>query len=363
VLSLHDEAVGVMGTHGKGTVSAMVTWILEYCGRTPSFVIGALLENFGRTNARIGDRRIVVAEVDESDGSMRNMEPSTAVICNVEVDHLNYYRDLTQIQNEIIAALGRSHHLRRVIARADCPGVVPMLQRLRALSEVTTFGLAPKGNLEFDFHAAEIHVESMRGSFLLCHKGEPVRRMNLAVPGAYNVANALGASAAALSLGVGADMIADALAEFRGLQNRFSIVEVAGRRIIKDYVSHPTAIRFAMEAAAVDPRPICVVFRPWRYTMMRYFMQDFAAALEGAAQVVLTEIDGGGEVPQIKTDSKQLAALLCARGCRTNCVDGVHQVFSVLCRQPQTEQQVLFFGGEDLFTVADAFARYLRGTE
>jgi UDP-N-acetylmuramate--alanine ligase len=353
------EAVGVIGTHGKGTTAGAIAWLLDAAGLAPGYVIGGLLENW-RDNARDGERWMV-AEIDESDGSLINTRPTVALLNNLELDHLNYYRDWDQLQRTVEAFLVENPRLRVAVFNADDEGArrvyVATQERLRARGvRLLRFGFERP---EAEVRGAELRCERMRGRFVVERDddaGAPERlgAVELALPGAYNASNLLGAVAVGLALELPFATLAAAAPGYRGLENRFTLVEAGGVEVVKDYISHPTGIRRVLEAAADQAEgPVVAVFKPYRFTMIHYLQDDYAKAFQRADHVVVTELYTAGEVPIPGVDT----ALLCRRigeGCGS--VEFVAELDALpahLQRTVRAPATVLFFGGDDLFAVAD----------
>jgi len=356
----HAVAVGVIGTHGKGTTASAITWILDRAGRDPGFIIGGLLENFGKTNARLTDSGVLVAEVDESDGSLKNVHPTVAVVNNLEADHLNYYENLDHVQRTVAQALNDNPRLERVFVNIDDPGARAIIDRVKA--PVTTFGrvLDDRGA---DIEARAAIADFSSGQFVLVERGRALTEIRQPMPGLHNLDNALAAASVALHLGVPADAIRDALATFRGLENRFTVAEAAGRIVVKDYISHPTGIRRVLEAAATGRRKTTAVFKPYRFTMVNYLQDDYAEAFHDAAHTIITDLYPAGEVPIPGIDTAFLCDKIRARGPRVTYVPVMEDIVEVLHREVGPGEQVVFFGGDDLFRLADRYVAELAARE
>lgn len=361
-LLLEDrESVGVIGTHGKGTTSGAVTWLLDAAGLEPGYLIGGLLENW-RDNARDG-ARWMVAEVDESDGSLVNSRPTIALLNNLELDHLNYYKDWAQLEATVERFFTDNERLRIALFNVDDEGARAVLAKVRDRLtargvQLVTFGFSAGA----DVRGTVLRHERMRGRFEVLRKRhdgseEDLGPVGIALPGAYNASNVLGAIAVALSVGVPFSTIADAAPRYLGLENRFTLVEAAGIEIVKDYISHPTGIRRVLEAAAAQAEgEVVAVFKPYRFTMIHYLQDDYAVAFEKADRVVVTELYTAGEVPIPGVDTD----LLCRR-IRERCDDVtyVHDLAAIPAHLEATTRApatVLFFGGDDLFRTADHWA-------
>lgn len=354
ILARHSRSIGVVGTHGKGTVSSAITWLTDASGLSPGFIIGGLLENFQKINARIDSPDLIIAEVDESDGSLRYVHPTLVVVNNLEADHLNYYDSLEHVQETVVAALADNAGLERVVINADDPGAMALVPRIQC--PITTFGRLE----EADVRAIDVDLESMASNFTLMAHGENLGRFRLELPGTYNLDNAIGAIAATLAQGGEVEAIRGALPQFRGLENRFTVVEAAERRIIKDYISHPTGIRRVLAAAAADGRRITAVFKPYRFTMINYLQDDYAEAFHDAAETVITELYTAGEVPIPGIDTEFLCQKIRDRGPKVTYIQEMDEIVRYLHEHVAVGEQAIFFGGDDLFELADSYAAELQ---
>lgn len=346
-------SVGVLGTHGKGTVAALVTWLLEAGGRAPSFIIGGLLLNYG-TNARWAASGPAVAEVDESDGSLVNVPTQTVVINNLEADHLNYYKNgLDDVIARFHSHFERHPEIGLVVANADDPGARAAMAR--AGRPFVGFGLSE--DLTIAYRAADLAVDGLTTHFTVLCDGRALGRVHLRLPGRYNVSNAVGAVATAHRLGVPFADIARGVESFRGLENRFTVVEAGRVRVVKDYISHPTGIRRVLAAAREGGGgPITAVFKPYRFTMVNYLQDDYATAFRDAAHTVITELYPAGEVPIPGIDTAFLCDRIRGAGSAVTYVPELDDIVPYLLETVEAGGQVIFFGGDDLFAVADRFA-------
>lgn len=364
------DSVGVIGTHGKGTTSGAIAWLLDAAGLAPGYIIGGLLENW-RDNARDG-AKWMIAEVDESDGSLVNSRPTVALLNNLELDHLNYYKDWAQLQQTVERFFVDNERLEVAVfnhddegARQICGAVGPTL-RARGV-RVVTFGFEPGA----DVQGADLRGKRMRGSFDVIAAderpfadGDQRAAVEIGLPGAYNASNVLGAIAVALAVSVPMATIAAAAPQYRGLENRFTLVEAAGIEIVKDYISHPTGIRRVLEAAAAQADgEVVAVFKPYRFTMIHYLQDDYAAAFAKADRVIVTELYTAGEVPIPGTDTEMLCRRIrerCADVCYVHALDSIPAHLEASTQAPAT---VLFFGGDDLFAMADRWAQARLGAQ
>ena len=293
------RAVGVAGTHGKTSTSAMVATILEEAGLDPTVLVGGFLQNFG-TNAKTGNSDFLVVEADEYDRTFHYLHPEVAIVTNLEADHLEYFGSIGAIIEafRIFAAGVKENGV--VIGCVDDPLVAEMLANTPR--RIVRYGLSDKAsfraiNLEFHERGTSFEVPGV-GFF------------RIFVPGEHNVRNALGAIAAALELGVDAHQIAGALAKYLGVDRRFQLLgEYQGALIVDDYAHHPTEVRATLDAArrGYPNRRIVALFQPHLYSRTRDFAKEFGDALRQADVALLAPIFAARESPEPNVTSKMIS--------------------------------------------------------
>ncbi len=349
-----QRSVGVTGTHGKGTVTAMIAWALDAMGLDPGFFVGALGPNLG-TNARAGSGPRI-AEVDESDGSLVAIAPHVVVLNNLELDHLHYYPTWERLEATMRRFLLGNPRLEKVVANFDDTGVRRLLERTPGLP-VVGFG-AEARDAVYRVEALECHGTHSR--FVLTRRGELLARVALSLPGRYNALNAAGALATLCELGVDPHEAATALARFEGLDNRCTVRRAGGITLVTDYMSHPTGIRHVLETArSIGPDPLWAVFKPYRYTMIRYLHADYRTAFQVADRVVVTEMWTAGEEPIEGIDTPFLCEAIRSGGVPVDYVADENDIPRHLVRHLGPRGTVVFFGGDDLFAVAAQAAALL----
>jgi UDP-N-acetylmuramate--alanine ligase len=331
------RGVAVAGTHGKTTTSSMITHVMLRCERRPTFLVGGDLNDVG-SNAGVGDGEWLVAEADESDGSLLFLRPEVAVVTNVELDHHANYRCLADVHDvfrRFVALLPAGGRL--VAAR----GAGADFLAGETQAEITWYGLAGAGSSVgsgaegssgstgsgANGHAAaaaaraagrgaagapspapgatdltaEIERADDQGSvFVVLRDGERLGRVTLRVPGEHNVLNALAALAALAHTGVGFDEAAPQLATFSGAARRYQeIGRHAGVVVIDDYAHHPTEVAATLKAARSGSyRRVIAVFQPHLFSRTRYLQREFGRALTMADEAIVTDIFPAREEPE-----------------------------------------------------------------
>lgn len=327
------DGIAVAGTHGKTTTTSLVASILAEGELDPTFVIGGLLNSLG-TNARLGAGRFLVAEADESDGSFLLLQPTIAVVTNIDNDHLSTYRnDFARLEKAFDEFL---HHLPfygLAVMCLDDPSTARLARKVPRT--VVTYGLSE----DADIRAANVTQTEATMAFDLWLPG---RRQSIPVtlnlPGVHNVRNALAALAIGWELGVTDEAMQRALIGFGGIGRRFNVhgeIAVGETRamFVDDYGHHPTELNATLEAARAGwpQRRLVAVFQPHRYTRTRDLLDDFARVLSQVDLLILADVYPAGEAPIAGADSRALARAIRARG----------QVDPVLVAHPRECRQLL----------------------
>lgn len=297
-----DDVIGVCGTHGKTTVSSMITAILLDAGLDPSAVIGGVLPKID-SNCCVGKSELLVCESCEYVDTFLELSPDIAVLLNVDEDHMEYFKTLDRLIESFSKFINSAR--KAVIVNGDDANSMRAAQNVK--SKIITFGNAYTN----DYYPANITFE--RGAFAcydLMHNGEKIMHIKLGVPGTHNILNSVAACAAALYYGASSDSIAKSLYEFGGAHRRFEIVyNKNGITIADDYAHHPKELTVTLTTAkSMDYQRVIAVFQPFTYSRTSLLLDEFATALSIADLTVLSEIMGSREVNTIGIYSSDIAA-------------------------------------------------------
>ncbi len=344
------RAVGVSGTHGKTTTSAMIATVLEDAGLDPTIIIGGMLRNFA-SNARSGKGDVIVVEADEYDRTFHELRPEIAVITNIEADHLEYYGSFENIVEAFRIFTENVRPGGSIIGCVDDPAVAALLDRRGRSKDpkIIRYGLGPGAdlttrNLTFDERGSSFEVEGV-GFF------------KLFVPGEHNVRNALAVIAVARELGVGHDAIAAGLAKFLGVDRRFQILgDYNGALVVDDYAHHPTEIRATLSAArsGYPRRRVVALFQPHLYTRTRDFANEFGSSLAGADVALVAPIYAAREQPIDGISSRMISDS--AEGIEF--IDRSHtEIINELRRRLQPNDVFIAMGAGDVHEIAEALVR------
>ncbi len=286
--------VAVSGTHGKTSTTAMLATLLDGIGADASWLVGAVPAGLGRA-ARWGAPTAPFAvEADESDGSFLELGAATAVVTNVDEDHLDHWGSIAEIEAAFDRFLGAAG--RRVVC-IDDPAVDgradPRASRLASAHGAVTVGEAP--GARYLLH--DIEVDHLTTRFGLAVDGREVGPISIGTPGRHHARNAAVALAAAVEVGVDLPAGVAALAAYRGVARRFEVLgEAGGVTVVDDYAHNPGKVRALLASAQTAGwGRVVVVFQPHRWSRTRDQGAAFGAALALADVVAITEVYGAGE--------------------------------------------------------------------
>ena len=308
------RAVGVAGTSGKSTTTGMIAWILHEAGKAPTVINGAVRKNFVTpdtpyASAVIGGGDLVVAEVDESDGSIRHYHPEIAVLNNIALDHKSL-DELRTLFGDFVA------RARIAVLNLDNAETAAMARTITT-TRLITYSLSDRSA---DLSAAGITLAQDGIQFIVHHRGEGLSLpVHLPVPGRHNAANAMAAMAAAIACGVGLGKAAAALAGFRGISRRLEVVGTAdGVTVIDDFAHNPDKIAATLTTLHAFPGRLLVMFQPHGYGPLRHmkdaFIDGFASELAAKDILRMPEpVYFGGTVDRSVTSGDIVRGLM-ARG-------------------------------------------------
>lgn len=338
-----SRSIVVAGTHGKTTTSSMVLSILKSAGFDPTYVIGGALEGVP-INAGNGVDDVVVAESDESDGSFLLLDPTIAVITNIEPDHLDHWGSLKAIEEAF----------QSFIATADCAVVRNDDKVARGAADRSGLRLVTYGD-GGGISAGEVSLRAHSTTFVLM-SSETRAPVHLGVPGHHNLVNALAAAAACLSLGVGIEGVAAGLEAFTGVERRYQLRgEKSNVTVIDDYAHHPTEIAAALSAARLGPwKRVIAVFQPHLFSRTRALQAEFGTAFGDADLVVVTDVYAAREEPVPGVTGKCIsdAVCMCLFGRPVAYVPERKELLAYLAARARPGDLVLTLGAGDITTLA-----------
>ncbi len=343
IMTQYPQVVCVSGTHGKTSTTAMIATFAQSCQLDPTVMVGGDLPSIGGT-LRIGRGDLFVAEACEYQNSFHSFHPTAAVILNIDLDHLDFFKDLEDIiasfrkfalltpENGVIVINGDD---------ANCRKAVEGLDR-----KVLTFGFTEN----CDVRATLPEVENGRSYCDVLYDGKLYCRMSLAVPGRHNLLNALAAACVAIHLGISSEDFAKGISAYNGVGRRFEFKKTwRDAKVYDDYAHHPSEIEAALKAAKeLSPNRVVCIFQPHTYSRTVSLLDDFAKALQLADQVILCPIYAAREVNTYGISSQDLADRIPG----AQVANDLRHAAQLLGEQVQPGDLVFTMGAGDVFKIA-----------
>ncbi len=339
IMQTYSNAICISGTHGKTTTTSMVTHILMEANWDPTVMIGGYLPLL-HAGHRVGHGNSIVLESCEYCDSFLNFFPTLAVILNIEADHLDYFKDLADVEKSFrkFAQLSSG----RVLANGDDPHVLQTLEGM----EYVTFGFGEGNsvtavNVCTDWQHMDVHCD---GQFY-CH-------LDLKVIGRHNALNALAAAGTAWLLQIPGEAVTKGLSTFGGAERRLQFKgQYNGADVFDDYAHHPDELAATIEAVrTMDYQRIVVAFQPHTYTRTKALFDDFVRELQKADLLVLAEIYAARERNTVGISSRDLAEQIPgSMYCET-----LPDVTDTLREIAQPGDVILTVGAGDIFRAGEA---------
>lgn len=302
IMRAYPNALCIAGTHGKTTTTSMCTHIMMAAERDPTVMIGGTLPLLNAGH-RVGRGDTIIMESCEYYNSFLALNPTIAVILNIEADHLDFFKDLEDIKNSFRQFAARVPESGAIIANCDDENTMDALRPLERT--IVTFGFSHKA----DVYADNIVRRGAQSEFDIIYHGKVFTNVTIHVPGEHNIRNALAATAAAITLGIGPTAVKYGLAGFQGAGRRFEFKgRYNGADLYDDYAHHPSELRAVLDAVeALQYQRTIVVFQPHTYSRTAALFDHFVKQLRRPTLTYLAEIYAAREKNTIGISAADLA--------------------------------------------------------
>lgn len=284
IISKGMFCIGIAGTHGKTTTSSIVAHILKDTGYDCTAFLGGITSNYN-SNVLFGKNNVVVVEADEYDRSFLTLHPDIAVVTSMDADHLDIYGDKSHLEESFRLYAGQLKENGTLYAHEGLP-----------LDHSVSYAASATANAR----AENIRVEGAKFVFDYKDDTAEISDISLMLPGKHNVENTTVAIAIALKLGIAAEKVKQAVANFKGVKRRFEYIVNNGSQIyIDDYAHHPEELSACFHAVRqlYPDKKLTVIFQPHLFTRTRDFADEFAKVLSTADELLLLEIYPARELP------------------------------------------------------------------
>ncbi len=357
LMRLKKFGIAIAGSHGKTSTTSMVSWMMTQAGLDPTIVVGGKVDSLGG-NAKLGEGEFLVAEADESDGSFLKLSPVLEVITNIDLEHLDFYRDIEHIKSVFMEFIDKIPFYGAVILCLDDANITDLLPEIR--KRMITYGLTAQA----DVHAEQLEAAGGRTRFMVRKGDAQLGEIHLSLPGRHNVYNALAVVCVGLELEIPFSVIAGALGSFGGVQRRMQLKgESRGITIMDDYGHHPTEIKATLAALkeAWPDKRLVVLFQPHRYTRTEALYKEFQTAFHQADFLVMTDIYAASEAPIPGVSSENLLIEIKRHGQRhTHFLPAVEGLAEALLPLLAADDLVLTLGAGNIVRAGDDLLDLLR---
>jgi UDP-N-acetylmuramate--alanine ligase len=369
ILSGYETSIACCGTHGKTTTTSMLSTMMLGLSKNPTIHIGGILPSIGQSTY-VGSRSCFITEACEYMDSFLKLRPNMAILSNIELDHLDYFKDIDQLKASFVQFFNQMKTDGTVIANADDPNILSILDQIKC--RVITYGIHHPDahfkaiNMQADAHGNQTFtVLENRKTPHTAKENASVKKnfqnasntFSLSVPGLHNVSNALSAIVALKTLFPLEDLAPakESLHNFRGALRRFEHKGVVhGIGIVDDYAHHPTEIKATLKAAKEGKaQKIFCIFQPHTYSRTKAFINEFAASFVDADEVILTDIYAAREKNTEEISIHDLYEKCIAQKIPCVYIPSFDEIATYILNHAKPGDLAITMGAGDVHTVAD----------
>mgnify|MGYP001282917574 CR=1 FL=1 len=355
LINLKETSIAVGGTHGKTTTSSMIGMVLEESGYDPTLVVGGLVSNLN-TNVKLGSGELIVVEADEFDRSFLALNPTIAIVTNLEMEHTDCYKDLNDIEDAFLQFCNSVPFYGTVILCTESDSLMSIMPKIK--KPITTYGFSD----ESDYCAKNIEYSKNRSKYNLFHKDKDLGQININVPGKHNVLNSLASITLGMEIDVPLDLLKKGINNYAGVRRRFEIKKnKTDIFVVDDYAHHPTEVRATINAAKNGwNKRIISVFQPHLFSRTRDFFKEFAESLFKSNIIIITEIYPAREKPIDGVTSKLILDELDYLGHNyTHQIENLNDLNNILDEIVQPNDMVITMGAGDIWRYSDKYNEHL----
>ena len=349
-------SIAVSGAHGKTSTTSMISQILNTAGLDPTVIIGGLLKGLD-TNALHGKGEYIVAEADESDGSFLKYAPAIAAVTNIDLEHLDFYRDIDDIKDKFVQFINSVPFYGLAILCLDNEHIQDILPRVKV--RYTTFGMTAQS----DLRARQISFMGNKSFFKVFQHEKLLGEINLNIAGKHNISNALASIAVARELNISFKTIKKALEQIEGVQRRLEVKgEKRGIIVIDDYGHHPTEIMATLTAIRESHmgKRLIVVFQPHRYTRTQGLFHEFTRSFYQSDILIVLPIYAASEKKIKGVDAESLCEGIKKHGHKeVFYAPDFNEALSMITRKVKKGDVVLTLGAGDIYTLGEKLLEVL----
>ena len=353
LISVKETSIAVGGTHGKTTTSSMVGTVLSHAKMDPTLVVGGLVHNLD-TNSKLGSGDIIVVEADEFDRSFLALKPTISIITNIELEHMDCYDSLRDLQDAFISFCKSVPFYGAIIACIDSPAVQEIITKIER--PMITYGRSR----DAAYRAKNLRFHENKSTYTVFRAEECLGEIELNVPGEHNILNSLAAVTLGLEMGLSFRNISKGIQAYSGVRRRFDIKGVHNKIfVVDDYAHHPTEVEATLQSARSGwDKRIVAVFQPHLYTRTKQFYREFADALKNADVVIVTDIYPAREQKIAGVTSKLIYDELSIE--YSYLVPDLDDLIDKLDEVTQSGDMVITMGAGNIWRYCDFYVNHLK---
>lgn len=351
--------IGFAGTHGKTTTSGLCAFILESMKKNPAYAIGGIIPKLETNAFASKDSKYFIAELDESDGTIQKYSLDYFVVNNLEKDHPDFYKngldDIIPVFEKTVDKLKKDA---KVFLNIDSKGVVDFLNQTKA-KNIITYSVEAKA----DYTAENIAINGLESSFDVYKKDKLLGKINLIIPGIYNIYNALSVVCILDSLGFNFSDYSRYFCDFSGMKRRFQLVFNKNNiKLYDDYAHHPSEIKSAIGAIKGIKNRKVVIFQPHRYSRFKDLWDEFSNSFDGADKLYILDVFSAGDKFDSQYNSFNFAKMMIEKRVDIEYIEGnIEQAAGKIAPNLKQGDVVLALGAGDITKIGgfidDFFAK------
>ena len=353
LISVKETSIAIGGTHGKTTTSSMVGTVLSHAKMDPTLVVGGLVHNLD-TNSKLGSGDIIVVEADEFDRSFLALKPTISIITNIELEHMDCYDNLRDLQDAFISFCKSVPFYGAIIACIDSPAVKEIITKIER--PMITYGRSR----DAAYRAKNLRFHENKSTYTVFRAEECLGEIELNVPGEHNILNSLAAVTLGLEMGLSFRNISKGVKAYSGVRRRFDIKGVHNKIfVVDDYAHHPTEVEATLQSARSGwDKRIVAVFQPHLYTRTKQFYREFANALQNADVAIVTDIYPAREQKIAGVTSKLIYDELSSE-C-SHLVPDLDDLIDKLDEVTQSGDMVITMGAGNIWRYCEFYVNHLK---
>ncbi|MCH2446146.1 MAG: UDP-N-acetylmuramate--L-alanine ligase [Candidatus Marinimicrobia bacterium] len=355
LLKLKQTSIAVGGTHGKTTTTSMMGAVLTEALLDPTLVVGGVVKSLD-VNALLGQGDVIVAEADEFDKSFLQLTPTYAIITNIDTDHMDCYDSEEDLLNAFAQYANAIPFYGAVVACVDEPLIKRILPDISR--PVITYGFS--GDAEFQ--AERRLYREVRSTFVVKHRGKELGEVEMMVPGAHNIKNALAVIALGTEMNIDFNTISNGLKQFSGVKRRFEIKGIFDDvMVVDDYAHHPTEVSATLRAIKNGwDRRLVAVFQPHLYSRTQDLYEDFARSFLISDVLLVTDVYPAREEPIAGVTGELITNMAKSMGHENvYWVEDKKRLVAAMKALVEPGDLVITMGAGDIWRICDKYAAML----